>query len=269
MLSKLKILLSQIVDKARSVHASSIYYRCRAGLINIAHQTILYLPLFSLFIVSCLFISVNANAAGGIALGATRIIYPADAKQTSVWIRNSHLQERYLVNAWIENSNGVKDKSFIITPPLFVSEPKSENTLRIIYTGSPLATDRESLYWMNVKTIPSVDKGALEGRNVLQLAILSRMKLFLRPANLQELSAEAPDLLQFSRSGNVLNIRNPSPFYVTLVNLKVGNQKIQNVMVSPKNNSQFPLPAGVQGKLTFQTVNDYGSVTPVREVSLH
>lgn len=69
MLSKLKILLSQIVDKARSVHASSIYYRCRAGLINIAHQTILYLPLFSLFIVSCLFISVNANAAGGIALG--------------------------------------------------------------------------------------------------------------------------------------------------------------------------------------------------------
>ncbi|MWT69881.1 type 1 fimbria chaperone FimC [Escherichia coli] len=269
MLSKLKNFLFNIADKVRSVHAISIYCRRRVGLKKIACQAILGLPLVSIFVVYCLFISANARAAGGIALGATRIIYPADAKQTSVWIRNSHLQERYLVNAWVENSNGVKDKSFIITPPLFVSEPKSENTLRIIYTGPPLATDRESLYWMNVKTIPSVDKGALEGRNVLQLAILSRMKLFLRPANLQELSAEAPDSLQFSRSGNVLNIRNPSPFYVTLVNLKVGSQKVQNVMASPKNNSQLPLPPGVQGKLTFQTVNDYGSLTPIREVSLH
>lgn len=34
-----------------------------------------------------LIISASAHAAGGIALGATRIIYPADAKQTAVWIK--------------------------------------------------------------------------------------------------------------------------------------------------------------------------------------
>lgn len=151
-----------------------------------------------MLIIFYLIISASAHAAGGIALGATRIIYPADAQQTAVWIRNSHTNERFLVNSWIENSSGVKEKSFIITPPLFVSEPKSENTLRIIYTGPPLAADRESLFWMNVKTIPSVDKNALNGRNVLQLAILSRMKLFLRPIQLQELPAEAPDTLKFS-----------------------------------------------------------------------
>ena len=104
-----------------------------------------------MLIIFYLIISASAHAAGGIALGATRIIYPADAKQTAVWIRNSHTNERFLVNSWIENSSGVKEKSFIITPPLFVSEPKSENTLRIIYTGPPLAADRESLFWMNVK----------------------------------------------------------------------------------------------------------------------
>ncbi|EHK1528391.1 type 1 fimbria chaperone FimC, partial [Escherichia coli] len=176
---------------------------------------------------------------------------------------------RFLVNSWIENSSGVKEKSFIITPPLFVSEPKSENTLRIIYTGPPLAADRESLFWMNVKTIPSVDKNALNGRNVLQLAILSRMKLFLRPIQLQELPAEAPDTLKFSRSGNYINVHNPSPFYVTLVNLQVGSQKLGNAMAAPRVSSQIPLPSGVQGKLKFQTVNDYGSVTPVREVNLN
>ncbi|EHE6469764.1 type 1 fimbria chaperone FimC [Escherichia coli] len=222
-----------------------------------------------MLIIFYLIISASAHAVGGIALGATRIIYPADAKQTAVWIRNSHTNERFLVNSWIENSSGVKEKSFIITPPLFVSEPKSENTLRIIYTGPPLAADRESLFWMNVKTIPSVDKNALNGRNVLQLAILSRMKLFLRPIQLQELPAEAPDTLKFSRSGNYINVHNPSPFYVTLVNLQVGSQKLGNAMAAPRVSSQIPLPSGVQGKLKFQTVNDYGSVTPVREVNLN
>ncbi|MCW9905005.1 hypothetical protein MQB61_02935, partial [Escherichia coli] len=112
-------------------------------------------------------------------------------------------------------------------------------------------------------------QGASLGRNVLQLAILSRMKLFLRPIQLQELPAEAPDTLKFSRSGNYINVHNPSPFYVTLVNLQVGSQKLGNAMAAPRVNSQIPLPSGVQGKLKFQTVNDYGSVTPVREVNLN
>lgn len=134
-----------------------------------------------MLIIFYLVISASAHAAGGVALGATRIICPANVKQTAVWIRNSHTNECFLVNLWIENNSGVKKKSFIIVPPLSVSEPKSENTLRIIYTGPPLAADRESLFWMNVKTIPSVDKNTLNGRNALQLAILSRMKLFLHP----------------------------------------------------------------------------------------
>ena len=75
-----------------------------------------------MLIIFYLIISASAHAAGGIALGATRIIYPADAQQTAVWIRNSHTNERFLVNSWIENSSGVKEKSFIITPPLFVRE---------------------------------------------------------------------------------------------------------------------------------------------------
>lgn len=43
----------------------------------------------------------------------------------------------------------------------------------------------------------------------MQLAILSRMKLFLRLIQLQELPAEAPDTLKFSRSGNYINVHNP------------------------------------------------------------
>ena len=203
-----------------------------------------------------LFSAASVQAAGGIALGATRVIYPADAKQTSLSISNSDTKERYLVNSWIENSAGAKEKSFVVTPPLFVSEPKSENTLRIIYAGEPLPKDRESLFWMNVKAIPSVNKNSLEGKNVLQLAILSRIKLFVRPNNLPQIPEDAP------------GINNPSAYYVTLVNLNVGKTKVDNVMVAPKSDAQVLLPTGVQGNVTFQTVNDYGAVTPAKTVSV-
>jgi fimbrial chaperone protein len=206
----------------------------------------------------------NVQAAGGIALGATRVIYPADAKQTSLSINNSDNKERYLVNSWVENNLGVKDKTFIVTPPLFVSEPSSENTLRIIYAGPPLPADRESVFWMNVKAIPSVDKSNLEGSNVLQLAILSRIKLFVRPKNLQMQPEEAVKQLRFSRSGEHLRVHNPSPYYISTVNLKVGNEKLANTMVAPKSVSQVIVPAGIKGAISFQTVNDYGAVTPVQ-----
>lgn len=208
--------------------------------------------------------SFTVQAAGGIGLGATRVIYPADAKQTSLSITNSDQTERYLVNSWVENNLGAKDKSFIVTPPLFVSEPKSENTLRIIYVGQPLPTDRESIFWMNVKAIPSVDKNSVENRNVLQLAIMSRIKLFVRPKNLPMQPEDAVKQLRFTRSGGHLSIHNPSPYYVSTVNLKVGNDKLPNTMVAPKSVSQVAVAAGMQGKITFQTVNDYGAVTPVQ-----
>jgi fimbrial chaperone protein len=215
-------------------------------------------------VLSLLVVSFGAQASGGIALGATRVIYPADAKQTSLSINNSDVKERYLVNSWIENNLGAKDKSFIVTPPLFVSEPKSENTLRIIYAGPPLPSDRESIFWMNVKAIPSVDKDSLEGSNVLQLAILSRIKLFVRPKNLPMQPEKAFKQLRFSRSSGSLSIHNPSPYYVTVVNLKVGNEKLANTMVAPKSESQVPVPAGATGAISFQNVNDYGAVTPAQ-----
>lgn len=213
----------------------------------------------------CLFMpSLAVQAAGGIGLGATRVIYPAEAKQTSLSITNSDAKERYLVNSWVENNLGAKDKRFIITPPLFVSEPKSENTLRIIYAGQPLPTDRESIFWLNVKAIPSVDKSAVENKNVLQLAILSRIKLFVRPGNLPMQPEEAVKQLRFSRSGGHLSLHNPSPYYVSTVNLKLGDEKLPNTMVAPKSVAQVAVSSTTRGSITFQTVNDYGAVTPVQ-----
>lgn len=214
------------------------------------------------------FISSAVNAEGGISLGATRVIYPAEAKQTSLAVNNSDNKSRFLINSWVEDEQGQKIKTFAVTPPLFVSEPNSENTLRIIYVGPPLPGDRESLFWLNVKAIPSVEKERLAGKNVLHLAILSRIKLFVRPSKLTDPVQEAPEALSFALEGNTLKIANASSYYLSLVNMHINQRKVNNVMVAPKKSTQVALPPDARGDLTFQTVNDYGAVTPVRTVSL-
>lgn len=219
---------------------------------------------------SALLMLPSLSWAGGIALGSTRVIYPSDARQVSLSVNNSDEHNRYLIQTWVENEAGKKTEDFIVTPPLFVSKPKSENTLRIIYSGEKLPQDRETLFWLNNKAIPSINKDEVKGNNVLQIAVLARIKLFVRPAGLTEKSADAPSRLSFSRSGDALAISNASPFYVTLVNMSIGGRNVATTMVPPKSSARVALPKGVTtGTLSYQTINDYGANTPATRVQIH
>lgn len=74
--------------------------------------------------------STIANAA--VALGATRVIFPANQKQVLLPVTNNDPASVYLIQSWIENAGDQKDTQFVITPPLFSMQGKKENTLRII-----------------------------------------------------------------------------------------------------------------------------------------
>lgn len=226
-------------------------------------------PLCRPFLVSLLFFalgllspSVNAADAGGISLGATRVIYLQGKSQVSLPINNSDAKAVFLIQSWIENSQEIKSSDFVVTPPLFVMKPQKENTLRIMYVGQAnLPTDRESLYWVNVKAIPSADK-EVKDKNTLQIAVLSRIKLFFRPPNLSVASVEAPTMLRFHKSGQTLTVKNPTPYYVTLVKFYAGNTVLPTTMVPPRGQVDVTLPINANGTITYQTVNDYGANTP-------
>lgn len=217
--------------------------------------------LFITFIILTGTLSSIANA-GGIAPGATRVIYQESESQASLAVTNSDTHQRYLIQAWISDENDNRVTDFIVTPPLFAAAPKSENTLRIVYTGKPLPKDREVAYRINIKAIPAVNKEALKGGNTLQLAILSRMKLFMRPLGLKMSETESANHLRFRLSDKKLTVFNPTPYYQSLVNLRVGNQTVENSMVAPSGELSFTLPATTSGAtIHYQTVNDYGAVS--------
>lgn len=221
---------------------------------------ILYISLMSV-------VSISAHA-GGVALGSTRIIYPQGNQQVSLPIANSDEKEVFLIQSWVANADGSKSNDFIVTPPLFVIQPKKENILRIIYTGAGnLPTDRETLYYLNTKAIPAVDKKNLNG-NTLQIASQSVIKLFVRPKGLPTSSIDSPKTLRCQLNNGLLTVTNPSPYYITLVQLTIGNHKLKNLMVPPKGDNTVPVPANILGALTFQTINDYGANTSTQTCAI-
>ncbi len=90
--------------------------------------------------------------------GATRVIYPANQKQVLLPVTNNDPASVYLIHSVMDrNAGDQKDTQFVITPPLF--SMAKENTLRIINaTNHQLPCDRESLFWVNVKAIPAMEK---------------------------------------------------------------------------------------------------------------
>ncbi|WP_370451536.1 fimbria/pilus periplasmic chaperone [Buttiauxella sp. B2] len=205
-------------------------------------------------------VMVSSASAGGITLGTTRVIYPQGAKETSLSLTNTSTSNVYLIQSWVANANGSKSADFVVTPPLFTMKPKKENTLRIMYTGPALPSDRESVFYLNSKAIPSVDKNSLKG-NTLQIATQSVIKLFVRPKSLPSASIDAPKHLTCHVEGGRVTVKNASPYFVTLVQFFVGGQKLPNSMVPPKGSLSVDVPGHKNGAVSFQTVNDYGANT--------
>lgn len=207
------------------------------------------------------------TTAGGIVLGGTRVVYPMDAKQATLSVRNSSQQKSYLVQSWAENAQGNKSTDFIITPPLYVSNPGDQNMLRVMFNGSTLPNDRETLYYFNAKAIPSVDKSKIEGKNTLMLAAVTRIKMFVRPTGLEVPVEKAPSMLAFKRSGNQVQISNPSPYHITMVQVAIDGRKVADTMVAPFSTESLSA-SGSPRTLTYSTINDYGAVSAQQKQSL-
>ncbi|HGY3715835.1 TPA: molecular chaperone [Citrobacter gillenii] len=212
-------------------------------------------------VIALAFVLASFTAQAGIVIGGTRVIYNGDKKETSAAIRDPDKSGVYLVQSWVDSGEKQSKAPFIVTPPLFRINPGEENMLRIVRTGGSLPEDRESVFWLNVKSIPATDDSQPHN-NVLQVVVKSRLKLFYRPAGLEGQPETAYHKLSVARSGNRLTVNNPTPYYVTLFTLKVDGLEIKDAdMVPPKGNVSFTLPSATASTVTWQAISDYGGVS--------
>ena len=235
-----------------------------------------------------------ANAS--VVITGTRIIYPAPAREVSVQIKNVG-KVPALVQVWLDRGDDSAQPGspeaqtpFVLTPPIARLEPSRGQTIRLMFSGDEiLPADRESLFYFNLLDIPpkpSSDAEAIQPRNMLQLAVRSRLKLFYRPEAIKGISSETAwkqltwHLLPSSINSDalVMVLGNPTPFYVNLQRAAAAKKNdiateaestaiVEAVMLAPFSTARFevPLVARAQAQnasaLRLEIINDYGGVS--------
>lgn len=212
-----------------------------------------------------------------VVVAGTRVVFPAAGGEVTVRLSNEGSQPA-LVEAWIDDGDPTSTPDtakvpFLITPPLARMNAGKGQSLRIVYTGQPLPTDRESLFWLNVLEIPPKPTSATgEAQNTLQFAVRSRLKLFFRPASLAGNPLTAGEQLGWSvvahGTGYALVARNSTPYYITIskLTLRVGDATYttDSGMVAPLASLRLPVkdlrraPAA-GGTVDYTVINDFGA----------
>lgn len=219
-----------------------------------------------LFLIALLAISNVAQSA--VTLGATRLIYLGDKKEVLLSVKNSE-QVPYLVQVKLKNSTeGAGNPPFIITPPLFRLDGGQQNTLRVVRAGGNLPADKESLYWIGVRSIASSTKD--NSQNQVKIALTTHIKLIYRPEGVKGIPEGVADKLTWQRNGNRLQVTNPTPFYMNLSEVKIAGKEVKDVTyVAPGSTASFTLPAGVSaGSVSWKLISDYGTFGQVHSTTL-
>ena len=225
-------------------------------------------------------LSLIASAAhASVVIGGTRVVFPAQDGEVTVRLSNQG-DRPALVEAWIDRGNPQStpdkvDVPFLITPPLFRMEAHKDQSLRIIATQAHLPADRESLFWLNVLEVPPKPTGAeAAGKNLLQFAIRSRLKLFYRPDHLSGDPLTAATKVTWKAvadgRGYALELHNPTPYYITFTQSSLDvdgkHYTADTGMVDPLGTLRLSVkglvkapPAGTP--VAYGTINDYGAVT--------
>lgn len=131
--------------------------------------------------------------------------------------------------------------------------------MRIIKTKGDLPTERESVFWLNVKNIPPTPD---KQNSKLEIAIKTRIKLFWRPASITEKPETASLKVIWRKQGNTLVVNNPTAIHINVIDVAVDGKPLDLAMIKPFETLNIPLPAGVASKtLIWHSINDYGAIS--------
>lgn len=208
-----------------------------------------------------------ASAHAGISIGGTRLLFNGDKKEVALNISNQE-SSPYLIQSWVDPLDNHKTNiPFVITPPLFRLDGQQQNVLRVVKTAA-LPENQESMYWLSVKSIPSV--AGKPQANTLQIAVRTRIKLIYRPVALADNTPEQQTKnLTWTRNGSTLTVNNPSGYYINFNEIKLNETKLPKVTwVAPHSTTTFMLPANKGGQLTWTVLNDFGSAGQVHNTPI-
>jgi P pilus assembly chaperone PapD len=211
----------------------------------------------------------SAFSTASVHLSANRLIYKEAKGEAALTAKNDE-KRNYLVQSWLDASGNpeitAKQLPFVVTPPLFQLVSGSENIIQVVYQGTGLPTDRESLLWLNVRGVPSLTEQEQNLKNKLSVAVTERIKVIFRPKGLADDSASAIGKIEWQRGSNgMVHVVNNSPYYVILNKIAINNTEVKvsaennNTVIAPKGAKDYPADNKSGSlKVVWSGVTDFG-----------
>ncbi|MGA3698961.1 fimbrial biogenesis chaperone [Enterobacteriaceae bacterium TYF_5] len=204
----------------------------------------------------------NANAEG-VSLGKTRVIFSEGSSSESVYISNDDNQP-YLIQAGVtEKIDGNLSSNFIVTPPVFRLENRSVSSLRILLKDTQdLPNDKESLFYLNTKIIPSTKRPDESESQESKLVLITNfvIKVIYRPENIARPSEQDYKKIFIKKNEGKWFLDNPTPYYMTLTSIKVNNEKYnKTLLLAPYSKAEL-IEVSIK-EASWHVINDYGELS--------
>ncbi|WP_017478224.1 fimbrial biogenesis chaperone [Pseudomonas sp. PAMC 26793] len=208
-----------------------------------------------LALVSCAIALLSLQALpshAGVIIHGTRVVYHAEQQEVIVRLENKGSRPA-LVQSWLDAGDRLSTPAnaqapFTLSPPIFRIEPHQQQALRLRYSGDPIPTDRESLFWLNVLEVPPTAADAAQ-KNQIELSFRTRLRVFLRPPALPYPVENAASKLQWKlvphERGYALQATNPTPYHISLTTVDLlGDGKRFSKVANKAANDSLLMPAG-------------------------
>lgn len=215
----------------------------------------------------------NLSIASVVMVG-TRVIYPQEKKFVNLNFRSTD-NVPSILELWVSKSLNSKDKStdapFVITPSIFKIDPNKGQSAKLVFTGSNLPNDRESIFYLNFLQLPATDKNV----NKIIITYKSTVKVFYRPSGLTQRIDDIEKYLSVrtdkSIDGDIIFL-NDSEYYITPTQLNF-NRNGKTILSIPQSKMKMIAPlsqlsikikpgsnlAGTQ--LSVNLINDFGGIS--------
>ncbi len=217
--------------------------------------------------------SYSIDYSGGINFSLHRIVYlEKDRGGVSISLANES-NNIYLTQAWIAPMDmetntpvpygEIKDKSllpFIILPPLRRFESLETFNWQIKRVGDSLPKDRETIYWIAIKAIPSTLPDPSDIATIV-VSPLFYWKLIYRPESIESMSYQ--DILNdisFYENNGILTIKNNSALYASFAQIKTTTAVLDDaqkrVMVAPFSERIYKIPVVKEQTILWQLFDE-------------
>lgn len=209
----------------------------------------------------------SKNVLANVIINGTRIIYPEQSDSIVIQLTNNSTTPS-LVQSWIDSGDNNStpentDSAFYLYPPIVKIEGLQGQQLKLKKIIQNLPVNIESVFYLNILDIPKTSELA-KGKNAIQLAIRSRIKIFYRPKGLTETPDKAYEKISYQLKDNYILVENNSQYSFTIASITSVHNKNESYvdaeMILPLSSKALPLKENCKNQdLLITYINDYGA----------